>query len=119
VQYINDTTATTPEGAIAGLHAYPPGHVILITGGNSKGLSLKEFSRQIQERAKLVIKLPGNANGKLPSGVDAADMKEAVTLAAEHARRGDVVLLSPGLSWLPVMNEFERGDVFNEEVGKL
>ena len=75
----------------------------------------------------MVILLPGNANKDLPKGIKipplplgervgvrggGAAMREAVRVASENATRGDVVLLSPGLSWLPVMNEFERGDEF-------
>ena len=46
-------------------------------------------------------------------------MREAVRVAQENAKSGDVVLLSPGLSWLPVMNEFERGDAFTKWVKRL
>ncbi len=69
VRYINDTTATTPEGAIAGLKSFPKKKIILITGGNSKGLSLVQFSKEIRARAKMVILLPGNANKDLPKGI--------------------------------------------------
>ena len=119
VKYINDTTATTPEGAIAGLRAFPKKKIILITGGNSKGLSLAQFAKEIRARAKTVILLPGNANKDLPKGIEAVDMRAAVRVAEEHAERGDVILLSPGLSWLPVMNEFQRGDEFTKWVRKL
>lgn len=131
VQYINDTTATTPEGAIAGLKSFPAKKIVLITGGNSKGLSLLQFAKEIRARAKVVILLPGNANKDLPKGIDinippfirggsgGYAMREAVRAASEHAKRGDVVLLSPGLSWLPVMNEFERGDEFVKWVKQI
>lgn len=119
VQYYNDTTATTPEGAIAGLKSFPKKKIILITGGNSKGLSLTQFVKEIRARAKTVILLPGNANKDLPKGIEVVNMREAIRMASEHATRGDVVLLSPGLSWLPVMNEFQRGDEFAKWVKRL
>jgi len=119
VKYINDTTATTPEGAIAGLKSFPRGKIVLITGGNSKGLSLKEFSKEINACVKKVIKCPGDANADLPYGIDVADMKEAINAAAEETNRGDIVLFSPGLTWLPEINEFERGDLFSELVREL
>lgn len=139
VKYVNDTTATTPEGAIAGLKSFPAKKIVLITGGNSKGLSLAQFAKEIRARAKTVILLPGNANKDLPRGITighpergslsrvegshvvngSTAMREAVRLASLHAKRGDVVLLSPGLSWLPVMNEFQRGDEFTKWVRRL
>ncbi len=134
VSYYNDTTATTPEGAIAGLRAFPKKKIILITGGNSKGLSLLAFAKEIRARAKAIILLPGNANNDLPKGIEipllplgervgvrggGVAMREAVRVAQENAKSGDVVLLSPGLSWLPVMNEFERGDAFTKWVKRL
>jgi len=119
VQYINDTTATTPEGAIAGLKSFPAKKIVLITGGNSKGLSLLQFAKEIRARAKAIILLPGNANKDLPKGIAVENMRAAVRIASENAKRGDVVLLSPGLSWLPIMNEFERGDVFTKWVKRL
>lgn len=125
VRFINDTTATTPEGAIAGLCAFPKKKTILIAGGNSKGLSLKNFAKEIRARAKIMILLPGNANKDLPKGIEIREdsgehaMRSAVRIASENAKRGDVVLLSPGLSWLPVMNEFERGDAFTKWVKQI
>lgn len=119
VNFVNDTTATTPEGAIAGLKSFPKKKIILITGGNSKGLSLAQFAKEIRVRAKTVILLPGNANKDLPKGITVKDMREAVHIASKHAKRGDAVLLSPGLSWLPVMNEFQRGDEFVKQVKRL
>lgn len=119
VDYVNDTTATTPEGAIAGLRSFDSGKVVLITGGNSKGLDLEEFAQEISARAKAVVLLPGDENKNLPAGVNASNMKEAVHAAQKLAQKGDTVLLSPGLSWLPLMNEFERGDEFSKAVRSL
>ena len=47
------------------------------------------------------------------------NIKEAVEKAYKLARKGDVVLFSPGLTWLPMFNEFKRGEEFIKEVKKI
>lgn len=116
--FYNDTTATTPDATIAALRSFPK-KVILISGGNSKQLSLRQLAQEIHQRVKSLILLPGNANHALPPGVTASDMKTAVQLAWQASRPGDVIVLSPGLTWLPVMNEFERGRRFVNFVRRL
>jgi UDP-N-acetylmuramoylalanine--D-glutamate ligase len=124
VKYYNDTTATTPDASIAALRAFPK-KVILIAGGNSKGLSLAAYARAIKQQVKELILLAGNANAPLRRAVsrahlyEAAEMLDAVEMAAVLARRGDIVLLSPGCTWLPKMNEFERGKQFVRAVRRL
>lgn len=119
IAWYNDCTSTSPEAAIAGLRSFPARKIILITGGNTKGSDLTELARVIKERAREVILFPGNANKDLQEGHDVADTQEAVEKAYTVARKGDVVLLSPGLTWLPVINEFKRGEEFIKEVKKI
>lgn len=118
VSWYNDCTSTSPEAAIAGLRSFPVHKIILITGGNTKGSDLGELARVIKERAREVILFPGNANKDLPEGHAVTTIQEAVEKAHTMARKGDVVLLSPGLTWLPVINEFKRGEEFIKEVNK-
>lgn len=119
VSWYNDCTSTSPEAAIAGLRSFPARKIILITGGNTKGSDLTELASVIKERARDVILFPGNANKNLPAGHAVADIQEAVKKAHAMARKDDAVLLSPGLTWLPVINEFKRGEEFIKEVKKL
>jgi len=119
VEYYNDSTATSPEGALAALRAFPAGKIVLISGGNSKGLVLDELNKEIKKRVRILFKVPGTMSGVLPPGIMVEDLKEAVRLARTFARRGDVVLLSPGLTWLPTINEFKRGDEFKKLVRRL
>lgn len=117
--FINDTTATTPDATIAALLAFPARKIILIAGGNSKRLSLRALRPVIKQRVKYLLLLPGNANHEFPKGVTLHTLPQAVQLAWELSQPGDVVLLSPGVTWLPVMNEFERGRQFVRAVHKL
>ena len=131
VKWFNDCTATSPEAAIAALKSFPARKIILISGGNSKGSDLKELGQTIGERVKELILAPGDANQDLLSKIQGAPLYTRVPLvfvstiaaavrrAALAAAKGDVVLLSPGLTWLPRQNEFARGQEFIKLVEKI
>lgn len=127
VRYYNDTTATTPDALVAALEAFADaGGIVLIAGGSDKGLAYDDAAREIAARARTVVALPGAATDKLLAGLDgvpvgyAASMDEAVAAAAAAARKGDVVLLSPGAASFGLFeNEFDRGSRFTAAVGAL
>lgn len=116
--FVNDTTATTPDATIAALFSFQK-KVILIAGGNSKRLSLTALKRLIPKHTKELILLPGNANHEFPAGIEVSTMQQAVHTAWHTSKPGDIILLSPGVTWLPVMNEFERGKQFVKYVKVL
>ncbi|MDI6777577.1 MAG: UDP-N-acetylmuramoyl-L-alanine--D-glutamate ligase [Patescibacteria group bacterium] len=134
VKYYNDTTATVPDAAIAGINSFSK-PVILIAGGADKNLEFKEFARAIAEKVKKTILLKGEATekiktelGKLPefnsgSGIIDSEfdlMEKAVIRAKNIAGPGDTVLLSPGAASFGLfLNEFDRGDKFREAVERL
>jgi UDP-N-acetylmuramoylalanine--D-glutamate ligase len=58
--------------------------------------------------------------GGLTDTAIAKDMGEAVRLAYQSAKRGEVVLLSPACSSFDMFKDYkERGKVFKEEVHRL
>jgi len=131
VKYYNDTTATTPDGNMAALKALAKKKkdIILIAGGNDKGLSYKEMTSLINKTVKGLVLIDGSATKKilqeLPKNIqypiDIVDgMKKAVESARKSAKKGDIVLLSPGATSFGVFkNEFDRGDQFVAEVKKI
>lgn len=147
VRYINDTTATAPEAAIAALRSFDA-PIVLIAGGADKTLPFDGLARAIVERAKAVVLLAGTATPKLeaalrattddrfsrinpPSSVVAGrrsvvvegpfdDFARAVAAARGLAAPGDVVLLSPGCASFGMFrNEFHRGEEFRRIVNQL
>lgn len=130
VKYINDTTATMPDAAIAGINSFSK-PVILIAGGADKNLEFKEFAKTIGEKVKKVIFLKGEATEKIrdelkkisaEKTIDSEfdSMEKAVIRAKSVSGPGDVVLLSPGAASFGLfLNEFDRGEKFREAVGKL
>jgi UDP-N-acetylmuramoylalanine--D-glutamate ligase len=132
VKYINDTAATTPESAIAGIRAFSE-PVILIAGGTDKKLDVPELAKIIAEKVKGVVFLKGNATDKIivelkkifPDKKDedfkiVESMEKALEFAKSVAETGDVILLSPGAASFGLFaNEFDRGNKFKEAVNNL
>ncbi len=129
VKYINDSAATMPEAVIFALNSLKRyrGKIILIAGGVDKKLNYKNFAKEVNGSVKALILFPGTATDKILkenvrglTPIIARGMKEAVARAKGLARRGDVVLLSPGAaSFNMFKNEFDRGDQFKKSVKKL
>lgn len=126
VRYYNDTTATNPDGAVSALKAFKEKkkRIILIAGGVDKNLDYKEFAKTIKREVKELILFPGTATDKILKEVNvrhrmAHKMNEAVSLAKSFAKKGDIVLLSPGAASFGLFqNEFDRGKQFVKEVKK-
>ena len=127
VKYYNDTAATSPDGAISSLNSFTE-PIVLIAGGSDKNLDMQDLARTIKEKAKGVIFLRGEGTNKIINAWQGGDSKykivdsmdEAVMLAHDLAKEGDVVLLSPGTASFGLfLNEFDRGDKFKSAVNNL
>jgi UDP-N-acetylmuramoylalanine--D-glutamate ligase len=133
VRYINDTTATIPEAAIAALRSFAE-PVILIAGGSDKRLEFDEFAKAILAYSKGLILFKGAATEKILQALKknlpeedkekqlavVESMEKAVELASRNALPGDVVLLSPGATSFGIFkNEFDRGEQFRKAVNDL
>jgi len=141
IKYINDTTATAPDAAIAAINSITEFYstkknteaepdnkkIVLIAGGADKKLSFDEFAQAIAEKCKAVILLKGTATDKIEKILNkhlpikiVNSMEKAVNLATKEATRGDIVLLSPGCASFGLFeHEFDRGEKFNKAVASL
>lgn len=125
VLYVNDSIATAPERTLAALAAFNA-PVILLAGGKDKDLDWQKWATTVPQKAIRTILF--GALGPHLAGLlaqHAADydftlvetMAEAVQVAAESARPGDVVLLSPGGTSFDAYRDFAaRGVAFREMV---
>jgi UDP-N-acetylmuramoylalanine--D-glutamate ligase len=125
VRWVNDSQATIPDAAIAGLAAFDV-PVVLIAGGKDKGLDYRAFADEIFRRARacVVIGETGPALERLLAGRvpvrRAGSMEEAVRAAASLASAGDVALLSPAAASFDMFADYaERGDAFRAAVSTL
>ncbi|MDZ7726212.1 MAG: UDP-N-acetylmuramoyl-L-alanine--D-glutamate ligase [Candidatus Campbellbacteria bacterium] len=130
ITFFNDTTATTPEAAIAALDSLKDEYeIILIAGGSDKGLDIKEFAESIKDNASEIVLLSGKGTERLQADLAASkfenvqpvsSMKEAVEAALSLADSGTAVVLSPGFASFGMFkNEFDRGEQFREIINKL
>lgn len=121
VNYINDTTSTTPVSAIRALQSFPERKVILIAGGSSKNLPVDALADEIVSRAKSLILIQGDGTDMLidalrkrnyfsDAPVVCETLAQAVREARANASAGDIILFSPGFaSFSMYTNEFARG----------
>lgn len=123
ISFVNDSAATTPDGAMAALEAIAPEakRILLIAGGADKELEFEAFAKAIKHHVASFVVLPGTAHKKLTTALranhvewtDAKDLKTAVAMLKKQAKSGDVILLSPGCASFGLFkNEFDRGDQF-------
>jgi len=125
VTYYNDSKATNVDSAKKALEAFSS-PVVLIMGGRDKGGDFVQMADLVRERVRRLI-LIGEAAPKIARALgssaavaEAADLEEAVLLAARAARRGDTVLLAPGCASFDMFRDYEhRGRAFKESVARF
>lgn len=127
--WYNDSIATAPERAIAGIRSFSE-PLILLAGGKDKNLPWDALAGLVRDRVKHVV-LFGDAAGKIDAALEAAGaadriykrckgLQEAVNAAAQIAAPGDVVLLSPGGTSYDEFRDFEmRGEAYRQWVMSL
>ncbi|MCB1621206.1 MAG: UDP-N-acetylmuramoyl-L-alanine--D-glutamate ligase [Thiothrix sp.] len=125
VSYFNDSKGTNVGAALAALKGLP-GRTVLIAGGLGKGADFSPLRPVVEEKARSVIligqdaQLIAEAVGGVTEVLYADSMAMAVSMAAEVARPGDNVLLSPACASFDMFNNYmHRGDVFSELVRRL
>jgi UDP-N-acetylmuramoylalanine--D-glutamate ligase len=132
VKYYNDSIATSPTRSIAALNAFGK-KVVLLAGGYDKHIPFEPMAEKVNEKVKLLI-LTGTTASAIEKAVTghpaydskelpvlhATDLAEAVRLATENARPGDIVILSPASASFDAYPNFEeRGKHFKELVSVL
>lgn len=132
VKYYNDSIASSPSRTIAGLRSFKQ-QVILIAGGYDKHIPYDVLGPEITEHVKILI-CTGATGPKIRLASEAAadyvpgrpailsieDFYDAVHKAAELAKPGDVVLLSPASAAFDKFKNFMvRGREFKKTVMEL
>ncbi|MDF1487905.1 UDP-N-acetylmuramoyl-L-alanine--D-glutamate ligase [Tessaracoccus sp. HF-7] len=131
ISFVDDSKATNPHAANSAMNAYES--FVWIAGGQAKGTSFDELIERHRASMRAVVVLgvdrqliadamarhapevPVTVLDRTDSGV----MDEVVRLAAETARPGDVVLLSPGCASLDMYASYSaRGDAFAAAVDR-
>jgi len=136
VLWVNDSIATAPERVLAALDSFSE-PLILLAGGRDKDLPWKAFAERVLARVRVLV-LFGEAAPLIERHIAAArsaasgtadvleemvlagPLENAIAVAADRTRTGDVVLLSPGGTSFDAYRDFaERGTRFRELVRQL
>lgn len=133
IQWYDDSIATAPERVVAALRSFHE-PIVLLAGGRDKKLPWEEFAQEVVQRVRYLItfgeagamiagkveEVARATSGRLEGIRPVQTLEEAVEVAVQVARPGDVVLLSPGGTSFDVFRDFaHRGDRFKELVRGL
>ena len=132
VKYYNDSIASSPTRTIAGLRSFDQ-KVILIAGGYDKHIPYDVLGPEITRAVKTLILVGATAPKIKEAVINAPDystgepvilerdtLQEAVNMAHDMARPGDVVILSPASASFDQFKNFEeRGNTFKKYVNQL
>lgn len=125
VTFVNDSKGTNPAATLFALRQIK-GQVLLIAGGDSKGLTFETWEKGLGEKVKAIFTI-GDAGARLKELLAPSyDVHEEKTLKAatfhafKMAEPGDTVLLSPGCaSFDQFENYAHRGETFKKIVQQL
>ena len=126
VFFFNDSKGTNVMSVKRSLSAFSSNPIILIAGGKDKNMDFAPLVEHVKKKCKILILL-GEAKEKINRAIgDYAEtylvgtFEEAVLLAYQKSRSGDIILLSPGCSSYDMFRNFEeRGDYFKKLVSQL
>lgn len=126
VDYINDSKATNIDAVKYALMAIKK-PIVWIVGGIDKGNDYDVIRMLVEEKVSNMICLAAD-DSKFKAAFpnlykecqSAKTAKDAVEIAANIAKEGDVVLLSPACSSFDLFeNYMQRGDLFREAVNEM
>lgn len=127
VGYFNDSKGTNVDATLVAINAFPGQPIVLLLGGRDKGTELSGLVEACKGPVRTVI-CYGEAGERFYKAFAGAGielvrekgMREAFATAADIAKSGDVVLLSPACASFDEFKSFNhRGDVFKELVAGL
>jgi UDP-N-acetylmuramoylalanine--D-glutamate ligase len=125
VLFYNDSKATNVHAVVRALDSFDE-NVILIAGGKDSNISFEALRGIVRRKVKTLI-LVGEAKERVNRDLGdycetflIGTFEEAVLIAYQKSRIGDIVLLSPGCPSFDLFDSYEeRGDYFKEIIRKF
>jgi UDP-N-acetylmuramoyl-L-alanine---L-glutamate ligase len=133
VLFVDDSTSTTPESAIAALSVYSGRDITVIVGGHDRGIDYGKLVATLMRGAARAVICLGASGERIHAELRAAaverpealfttyraeSMGEAVAYAKQVTPSGGVVLLSPAAPSYGYYRDFaERGRDFAAKIG--
>ncbi len=132
VEYFDDSKGTNVGATLAAVNGLgAERRLVVILGGDGKGQDFAPLAEPLARFARAVVFI-GRDAARIRAAVgealtdehipqlDAATLPEAVALAAQQARSGDAVLMSPACASLDMFDNYEhRARVFVSAVANL
>ncbi len=123
---INDTTSTTPTATIKAIEAVKK-PILLLLGGQTKNLPLKDLIANINNNVDQIILLKGSGTDEIKPHLNKklivkefSDQHQAIKAALSCAKPHATILFSPAFTSFDMFNnEFERGKAFSQSISKL
>jgi len=129
VSFYNDSLATVPEAAIEAMDFLGNKVSVMILGGFDRGVDFKNLAKRISEsKIRTLIFFPPSGKRIWKSVKDkkrfksffVKNMKEAVTISFQEAKKGEICLLSPASPSFGTFKDYrDRGNAFKKEAAKL
>ena len=125
VEFYNDSKATNVHAVLRALDAFDE-NIIMIMGGKDTNLNYEALREPIRRKVKNLI-LVGEAKERINRDVGdysetflIGTFEEAVLIAYQKSRIGDIVLLSPGASSFDMFDSYEeRGNYYKEIIKRF
>lgn len=129
VDYYDDSKGTNVYATVAAINglAKPNSTIWLIAGGLGKGQDFAPLRNAIAQSVSTVF-LIGQATDAIAAALEGSgtelirctSLEQAVSAAADQARPGDIVLLSPACSSLDMFKNYaHRGQIFADAVKEV
>lgn len=132
IPWYNDSIGSSPTRTIAGLNSFNE-KIVLIAGGYDKNLNYKPIAKPILDKVSnlillgqtadkiaLVVRQEARLENKSVKIYKAESLEEAIQIAKDVAKLGEVVLFSPASASFDMFKNFEeRGNKFKEIIQKM
>lgn len=129
IRYFDDSFGTTPETAIVAIEAFSAPKVVIL-GGSDKGATYDALAKTVVNNSVHCVVAIGDQGPAITKALKDAGfnnvieggktMSEIVDTARQHAKPGDVVLLSTGCASFDMFQNYkDRGEQFIKAVQAL
>jgi UDP-N-acetylmuramoylalanine--D-glutamate ligase len=121
VEWYDDSKGTNVGATVAALRGLGR-KAVLILGGDGKGQDFAPLRAPVRQFASHVLLIGRDAPliAKVVSGQNCSSLEDAVQRAAELAKSGEAVLLSPACASFDMFRDYRhRGEVFAQAVRSL
>ena len=125
--FVNDSKATNINATIGALKSYEDKSIILILGGDSKGISLRNLIQNLNKNTTKILAI-GSNKGEISNlcieyriyHEECMNLENAVQIAKSLMKNDEICILSPACSSLDEFSSYEeRGNLFKKYVKSI